>query len=83
MIKPELGGKLTYAKTSLETPYGKVSTDWTVNTAAFTLKVEVPVNATATIILPSFGTNKRFQDGVELTGDRVRIGSGSYTFTIN
>ncbi len=83
VIKPELGGKLTYAKTSLESPYGKVSTDWTVNTAAFTLKVEVPVNATATVILPSFGTNKLFQDGVELTGDRVRIGSGSYTFTIN
>jgi hypothetical protein len=27
--------------------------------------------------------NKRFQDGVEITGERVRIGSGSYTFTIN
>ncbi len=83
VIKPELGGKLTYAKTSLDTPYGKVSTDWTVNSTGFTLKVEVPVNTTATVILPAFGANKRFQDGVELTGDRVRIGSGSYTFTIN
>jgi alpha-L-rhamnosidase len=83
VIKPELGGKLTFAKTSLETPYGKVSTDWTVNLTGFTLKVEVPVNTTATVILPAFGTNKRFQDGLELTGDRVRIGSGSYTFTIN
>ena len=83
VIKPELGGKLTYAKTSLDTPYGKVSTDWTVNSTGFTLKVEVPVNTTATVFLPAFGTNKRFQDGVELTGDRVRIGSGSYTFTIN
>jgi alpha-L-rhamnosidase len=83
VIKPELGGKLTFAKTSLETPYGKVSTDWTVNLTGFTLKVEVPVNTTATVILPAFGTNKRFQDGLELTGNRVRIGSGSYTFTIN
>jgi alpha-L-rhamnosidase len=83
VIKPELGGKLTFAKTSLETSYGKVSTDWTVNLTGFTLKVEVPVNTTATVILPAFGTNKRFQDGLELTGDRVRIGSGSYTFTIN
>lgn len=83
VIKPELGGKITYAKTSLDTPYGKVSTDWTVNSTGFTLKVEVPVNTTATVFLPAFGTNKRFQDGVELTGDRVRIGSGSYTFTIN
>jgi alpha-L-rhamnosidase len=83
VIKPELGGKLTYAKTALDTPYGKVSTDWSVNTTGFSLKVEVPVNTTATVILPSFGLNKRFQDGVEITGERVRIGSGSYTFTIN
>lgn len=83
VIKPELGGKLTYAKTSLETPYGKVSTDWTVNSAGFTLKVEVPVNATATVVLPTFGSNKKYQEGVELTGDRIRIGSGSYSFTVN
>jgi len=83
VIKPELGGKLNYAKTSLETPYGKVSTDWTVNSMGFTLKVEVPVNTSATVILPPFGSNKRSQDGVQITGDRVRIGSGSYTFTIN
>lgn len=83
VIKPELGGKLTYAKTSLDTPYGKVSTDWAVNSTGFTLKVEVPVNTTATVILPSFGSNKRIKDGVEMPGERVRIGSGSYTFTIN
>ena len=83
VIKPELGGNLTYAKTALDTPYGKVSTDWSVNTAEFTLKVEVPVNTTATVILPTFGSNKRYQDGVEMAGERVRIGSGSYTFTIN
>lgn len=82
VIKPELGGKLTFAKTALDSPYGKVSTDWSVNTTGFTLKVEVPVNTTATVMLPSFGSNKRYQDGVEITGDRVRIGSGSYTFTI-
>jgi alpha-L-rhamnosidase len=83
VIKPELGGKLSYAKTSLDTPYGKVSTDWTVNLTGFTLKVEVPVNTSATVILPPFGSNIRSQDGVQITGDRVRIGSGSYTFTIN
>lgn len=73
---------MTFAKTALDSPYGKVSTDWSVNTTGFTLKVEVPVNTTATVMLPSFGSNKRYQDGVEITGDRVRIGSGSYTFTI-
>jgi alpha-L-rhamnosidase len=83
LIKPQLGGGLNFAKTSLETPYGKISSDWRLDSGVFTLHVEVPVNTSATIVLPNFGQNRRSQDGVEITGDRVRIGSGSYQFTVN
>ena len=83
VIKPELGGGLSYAKTSLDTPYGKISSDWRLDSGVFTLHVEVPVNTSATIVLPNFGQNRRSQDGVEISGDRVRIGSGSYQFTVN
>jgi alpha-L-rhamnosidase len=83
VIKPELGGGLSYAKTSLDTPYGKISSDWRLESGVFTLHVEVPVNTSATIVLPNFGQNRRSQDGVEISGDRVRIGSGSYQFTVN
>jgi alpha-L-rhamnosidase len=83
VIKPQLGGGLNFAKTSLETPYGKISSDWRLDSGVFTLHVEVPVNTSATIVLPNFGQNRRSQDGVEITGDRVRIGSGSYQFTVN
>lgn len=83
VIKPELGGGLSFAKTSLETPYGKISTDWRLDSGVFTLTVNVPVNTRASVILPDFGKNKRAMDGLEITGNRVRIGSGTYQFTIN
>lgn len=83
VIKPELGGGLTYAKTSLETPYGKISTDWRLDSDVFTLKVVVPANTTSTVILPFYGKNHRTMDGIVIAGDRIRIGSGSYQFTVN
>jgi alpha-L-rhamnosidase len=82
VIKPELGGGLSFAKTSLETPYGKVSSDWRLDSGVFTLTVEVPVNATATVQLPRVGSGQMEQDGEMMTGDRVRIGSGKYVFTV-
>ncbi|MEY3646654.1 MAG: hypothetical protein RL127_1362 [Bacteroidota bacterium] len=82
VIKPELGGGLSFAKTSLETPYGKVSSDWRLDSGVFTLTVEVPVNATATVQLPRVGSGQMAQDGEMMTGDRVRIGSGKYVFTV-
>jgi len=82
VIKPELGGGLSFAKTSLESPYGKVSSDWRLDSGVFTLTVEVPVNATATVQLPRVGSGMMTQDGEGITGDRVRIGSGKYVFTV-
>ncbi len=82
VIKPELGGGLTFAKTSLETLYGKISTDWRLDSGVFSLTVEIPVNTTASVQLPRVGTGVMTQDGEVITGDRVLIGSGKYVFTV-
>jgi alpha-L-rhamnosidase len=82
VIKPELGGGLSFAKTSLESPYGKVSSDWRLDSGVFTLTVEVPVNTTAAVQLPRVGSGMMTQDGEGITGDHVRIGSGKYVFTV-
>lgn len=82
VIKPELGGGLTFAKTSLETLYGKVSTDWRLDSGVFSLTVDIPVNTTASVLLPRVGTGVMTQDGEVITGDRVLIGSGKYVFTV-
>jgi alpha-L-rhamnosidase len=82
VIKPELGGGLTFAKTSLDTPYGKISSDWRLDSSTFTLQVEVPANTSASVILPVQGYKQVQQDGQTITGDHVRIGSGKYVFTL-
>jgi alpha-L-rhamnosidase len=82
VIKPELGGGLTYAKTSLDTPYGKISTDWRLDSNAFTLQIDIPANTSASVILPIHGFKQIQQDGQVITGDRVRVGSGKYVFTL-
>lgn len=82
VIKPELGGGLTFAKTSLDTPYGKISSDWRLDSNTFTLQVEVPANTSASVILPVQGYQQVQLDGQMITGDRVRIGSGKYVFTL-
>lgn len=66
-IQPRPGGDLQNAETRHETPYGTVSSSWTVNGNDFSLEVVVPANTTATVILP---------DGKEEV-----VGSGSYKFS--
>lgn len=55
IIKPELGGNLTYAKGSIETNYGLVSSSWKIENNKLILDVEIPANTNATIVFP---TNK-------------------------
>ena len=66
-VKPVLGGGLTAACASVETPYGKAASDWKIEDGTFTLNVTVPVNTDCTVTLP---------DGTVKTA-----GSGTYTYT--
>jgi alpha-L-rhamnosidase len=75
IIKPTVGGKLTYANTSYETPYGKTTSNWKIAGGTFYLDVEIPANATATIYVPDYNQNNGYK--VE------QVGSGTYHFTSN
>src|SRR6185503_16054030 len=52
LIQPQPGGGFTNVKASHQTPYGKVSSAWTIRDGKFELAVEVPANTRATIRLP-------------------------------
>lgn len=67
LIKPRPDASLTWAKTSYQSPYGAIITDWEQDGESFSLRVEIPCNATAIIVLP---------DDTE-----HEVGSGSYSFT--
>jgi alpha-L-rhamnosidase len=65
-IAPLVGGRLTNAKGSVKTPYGKIVSDWKIEGDTFKIKIQVPVSATCHLILPN--------------GEEKELGSGEYEF---
>jgi alpha-L-rhamnosidase len=65
-IHPRPGGSLTWAKGSYNSIKGEIVSDWKIENDIFTLKVKIPANTTATIVLPVKGA--------------IEKGSGEYTF---
>ena len=53
IIRPRPGGGLTWARGSLDTPYGRIESHWRLEAGRFLLDVTVPPNATATVYLPA------------------------------
>jgi alpha-L-rhamnosidase len=73
IIKPTVGGKLTYANVSYQTPYGKLTSNWKIEGDSFYLDIEIPANTTATVYVLDYSTNENYQIH--------KVGSGSYHFT--
>jgi alpha-L-rhamnosidase len=93
LIQPQPGGGLTFARTTIESMYGKVSSEWRIAAGTMTLKVEVPPNTTATVQLPDSTlqgvseSGKPIEVDQDLKGARqmgnavvLEVGSGSYEF---
>lgn len=92
MFYPHPGGGLTFAKASIQSMYGRVSSEWQVVSGKMTLSVEVPANTTATVVLPDSTLQAVTDSGKALAssaevknarqvGNTVQfdIGSGTYT----
>lgn len=61
-VKPVLGGGLTWAKGSVNTPYGMVSTSWKLENGMFTVDIQVPVGTRCELVLPN-GLAKTYGSG--------------------
>lgn len=68
-IKPTIGGTLTNAKAELDSPYGKITSEWVQEEHQTRFSFEIPVNTTAVIKLPN--------------GDTKTVGSGIYNYVLN
>jgi alpha-L-rhamnosidase len=67
-IHPRPGGSLTWAKGSYNSIKGEIASEWKIENGIFTLKVKIPGNTTATIILPGKGA--------------IEVGSGEHVFSL-
>jgi alpha-L-rhamnosidase len=94
LIEPQPGGGFTQAFTSHLTPYGQVSSQWSMTHQKFRLIATVPANTTATIRLPNADIRSVIESGNALASDAdiisarqdgssgiVQVGSGRYEFS--
>jgi alpha-L-rhamnosidase len=95
LIQPHPTGRLEYSRATFESPYGTVASGWERKGDKLIVKVQIPVNSSATILLPAenadnitesgkpLSQNKNFKEVTD-TGSAVKIetGSGSYIFEI-
>jgi len=95
VIKPTIGGNLTYANADYETMYGKASSHWKLDGGKLLMDVEIPANTTATVYIPtSYGDvseggkalvnsqdfSEKSATGVVSNYKIVNVKSGSYHF---
>jgi hypothetical protein len=66
IIQPHPVGSLKYVKASHQTIYGNVIVDWENDAKKFKMKVEIPANTQATVVLPD--------------GKIHRVGEGKHSF---
>ncbi|MGN0180903.1 MAG: alpha-L-rhamnosidase C-terminal domain-containing protein, partial [Candidatus Ornithomonoglobus sp.] len=98
ILKPTVGGNLTYAKGNYDSAYGEIKSEWSIANQTLTYKCTVPANTTATLYLPTnnaeavteSGNNIENAVGVMYKGTEngeavFALESGSYEFvsTVN
>jgi len=72
-IAPKPGGGLTWANTSYRSIHGMIRSEWKLDGNTFTLEIEVPVNTTATVMLP-----ETHRDEMRLNGEPVAVDSPAF-----
>ena len=94
-IKPQPAGNITNAQASYHSPYGTITSEWHNEKDQFVMNIEVPVNTTATIYLPSTHSSTIMENGKDIKGrpdlrierfekdrTKIHVGSGSYHFMV-
>jgi alpha-L-rhamnosidase len=88
IIKPQPAGDLTWTKGSYQSVKGKISSEWKIENAKYSLSVSIPANTTAEVWIRSKENSPINEGGKEVTGVRyengyavIKMGSGMYSFT--
>ena len=94
IVKPAMGGDLTWVKAHYDSVYGRIGSEWERKTNQLTLHVVIPANTTATIYVPAGDVASVLESGKPAAkSEGVRflrrenavavfeVGSGTYDFT--
>ena len=84
MIKPFIPDELTYAEASFKTIYGVIKSEWKKDKENLIMKIQVPFNTTAVIVIP-FNVYELSKTHSILRKENnctcIEVGSGSYEIT--
>ncbi|WP_121812109.1 glycoside hydrolase family 78 protein [Mucilaginibacter kameinonensis] len=72
LIKPVIGGGLSWAEGKYECPYGSISCKWEIIANKLNMNVTIPQNTTADIFIPDF-QGKTYQ--------KITVGPGVYHYS--
>ena len=94
VISPVPGDGLSWAKVTHRSIRGPLSVEWRIEDGSFALRVKLPPNTTATVVIPGASASDITEGGLPLAkaqgvrvlgtrhgGCAVRVLSGSYSFT--
>jgi hypothetical protein len=95
-IKPEMVGDLTWVKSSYQSPYGEIRSDWEKSGTGLKMNVTVPANTTAWVYVPAKSASEVSESGKSISGRKdiqvigekngrivLKVGSGDYQFATN
>lgn len=89
-IRPEIVGDITWVKSSYQSSYGLIRSEWKKEQNILEMKVEIPANTSATIYLPTNQEGSVTKNGKKTTVSKTadgkyfcKVGSGTYIFRMN
>ncbi|MGV8090243.1 MAG: alpha-L-rhamnosidase C-terminal domain-containing protein [Mangrovibacterium sp.] len=95
IIKPEVVGDLTWVKTSYDSQYGAIGSEWKIRNDSLMMDITIPVNTTAVVYIPCENIEVIKESGKPVTRSRnislgktekgktiLEVGSGRYRFTV-
>lgn len=91
IIAPVLSNSLSFASSSTITPYGEIKSEWKTDKNGVDISVEIPVNTSSLIKLPTINMSKIKSNDINLSNANaiitdktinLNLGSGKYTFHI-
>lgn len=90
IIRPEIVGDITWVKSSYQSPYGLIKSEWKKENGILEMKVEIPANSKATIYLPTKNETSVLENGKKIAISKTiegkyfyKVGSGSYTYKMS
>ena len=95
LIQPHFTDRLSYSRASFESPYGTIASGWERKEGKITVRVRLPANTSALILLPADDPVKVTESGAPVSGNKkfrsvvkqgknvaIETGSGEYVFVL-